>query len=97
MEAFYKNINALEKQTEVLIQKWANTRKENQHLIERNKQLEEELQAKNSVKTPVIDTGIEPLKTKTTDNLSQIKESLDNYIKQIDDCLSLINNELDGE
>ena len=97
MEAFYKNIDALEKQTEVLIQKWESTRNENQHLIERNKQLEEEIQAHNSVVATNMDVTSEPLQTHSQSDLSRIKTALEQYIKRIDNCLEQINIELDGE
>ena len=97
MEAFYKNIDALEKQTEVLIQKWESTRNENQHLIERNKQLEEELQVQNSAVVSQSATTSEPINTHSQSDLSRIKSALDTYIQRIDSCLEQINIELDGE
>jgi len=97
MEAFYKNIDALEKQTEVLIQKWASTRQENQQLIERNKQLEEEIQAQNSVVVPPVESTSEPIQNNSPSDLSYIKEALEKYIQKIDTCLEQINIELDGK
>jgi len=97
MEAFHKNIDALEQKTEVLIQKWANTRKENQQLIERNRQLEEKIQAQNSVTNQQGLIAAEPLQQHSQSDLSHIKNALDTYIDRIDKCLEQINIELDGE
>jgi len=96
MEAFQKNIDALEKQTEVLIQKWASTRQKNQQLIEQNKQLEEEIQARNSVVAPIVPAA-EPKNNNSPSDLSYIKEALEKYIQRIDNCLEQINIELDGK
>jgi len=97
MEAFYRNIDALEKKSEVLIQKWESTRQENQQLIERNRQLEQEIQAHNSVANQQELIAAEPIQQHSQSDLSQIKKALEIYINKIDKCLEQINIELDGE
>jgi hypothetical protein len=93
MEAFQKNIDALDKKIGLLIQKWENTLEVNRSLNERNKELEEKLSMIQS------DRLREPTETETDNNskLHNIETALETYINRIDECLELINIELDGK
>lgn len=95
MEAFEKNIDALEQKIGLLIQKWNRTLEENNKLTERNKKLEESLRLKVSEK---VETQYSAADTESDNalKLHKIESALDNYIKRIDSCLELINNELNG-
>jgi len=90
MEAFLNNIDALEKTTEALIQKWKELRSENKLLKEKNKELEEKIQMNPS------DTK-EKLASDTNINLLRIEQILDKYVERIDVCLELINIEMNGK
>lgn len=92
MEAFQKNIDALEQKLKLLFQKWNNTLDENLDLKERNKKLEEQLKAYSADQN-------EALTTKSDDKIKidTIERALDQYIKKIDHCIELINIELDGK
>ena len=97
MEAFSKNIAALEQKMEQLVQKWRDVRNKNIALIEHNKQLEKEIEAKNS--ETEVDTS-EHLDIQTAPiirDLSQVQKAIDQQINRIDSCIELINKELDGQ
>ena len=97
MRAFQKNIDALENKIELLIQKWRNMQDENIKLIERNKELEEELKLNNSDRlSPYVEITSEKENDKDV-KLTNIESALNDYIKRIDNCLELINIELDGK
>lgn len=97
MEAFSKNIDALEQKTEVLIQKWREAQVLNSTLIKQNKQLELELEAKRvqpEAEGDKIMPLVEPYKSS---DLSKLKEVLDKQIQRLDNCIELINIELNGK
>ena len=96
MEAFFKNIDALEEKTQVFIQKWKEIQIENQQLIERNKRLEEEKGQHERLKAV---RNYDPIKTESelNANLSKIQEALDQYIERLDACIELLNIELNGK
>ena len=92
-QPFQKNIDALDKKIGLLIQKWENTLEVNRSLNERNKELEAKLSMIQS------DRLSEPTETETDNNskLHNIETALETYINRIDECLELINIELDGK
>ena len=97
MEAFHQNIDALEQRMTQLIQKWKRVHKQNIALIEQNKQLETEIEAKRSeIDTDIKDSNktIEPV---VSSDLSYIQKAIDQQIERIDSCIELINKELDGK
>ena len=96
MEAFNKNIDALEEKTKVLIQKWKEIQSENQQLIERNKRLEEE-KGQHINKLNKVEVKQQPTKSELNANLSKIQEALDQYIERLDACIELLNIELNGK
>lgn len=93
MEAFQKNIDALDRKIELLIQKWTDTLEINKTLKERNKELEEKLNLDKSDRE-IHATDAE---TDNSSKLHNIESVLDTYISKIDHCLELINIELDGK
>ncbi len=90
MEAFHKHIDALEQRIELLIQKWHTALNENNELNERNRELEEKLTNKISDRKTDTDTD-------NISKLNNIEKTLDGYIDQIEQCIELINIELDGK
>lgn len=96
MEAFHKNIDALEQKMEQLIQKWRDVRNKNIALIEQNKQLEKEIEAKTSEIATDTQAPIHMQSAPGVSNLSQIQKAIDQQIIRIDSCIELINKELDG-
>ncbi len=96
MEAFNKNIDALEEKTKVFIQKWKEIQSENQQLIERNKRLEEE-KGQHINKLNKVEVKQQPTKSELNANLSKIQEALDQYIERLDACIELLNIELNGK
>lgn len=92
MEAFKSNIDALEQKIELLVQKWAKARDENLELKEKNKNLEEKLMFKSSDQRDLVNTD-----TDSDSKLNNIEQAIDDYINKIDDCLKLINIELNGK
>ncbi len=97
MEAFHQNIDALEQQIVQLIQKWKGVREQNNALIEQNKQLETEIEAKRSeldAGTEASHISVEPI---VSSDLSYIQKAIDQQILRIDSCIELINKELDGK
>lgn len=96
MEAFHKNIDALEGKMEQLIQKWRDVRNKNIALIEHNKQLEKEIEAKKSEIATVTPANTNTSQAPVISNLSQIQKAIDQQITRIDSCIELINKELDG-
>jgi regulator of replication initiation timing len=96
MEAFHKNIDALENRIKVFIQKWKEIRKENELLIERNRQLEEEIA---KLKQGLPTDSISEKASRNSDNNHEyafIVKALDGYIEQVDHCINKLNKELDG-
>lgn len=96
MQAFTKNIDALEQKLDEIFQKWKILNDERELLIQRNKQLEERLRNDGPGKT-----GGNTAKTGTgrgEDALdpTYIINAIDQYVSRIDDCIDQINMELDG-
>ena len=97
MEAFHKNIDALEQRVAHLIQKWRYVREQNSALIEQNKQLEKELEVnKSEIDTDKRESEVNQEPAVSSD-LSHIQKALDQQILRIDSCIELINKELDGK
>ena len=96
MRAFHSNIDALEEQTAQLIQKWKDVRKLNIALNKRNKQLEKELVANKSELDSDNMDSVQAEEHKISIDLSQIQETINQQIQKIDNCIELINKELDG-
>ncbi len=97
MEAFYQNIDALEKKTETLIQKWKEVCRENQVLAERNRKLEEDLKLKDSRIDQNGSLANAPLQPIIKKDFSTMESMIDTYIAKIDACIDLINKEMNGQ
>lgn len=96
MRAFYSNIDALEEQMAQLIQKWKDVRKLNIALNKQNKQLEKELVANKSELDSYNMLSVQTEERNISIDLSQIQETINQQINRIDNCIELINKELDG-
>jgi len=97
MEAFNRNIDALEQKTEHLIQKWKEAQVLNSTLIKQNKQLELELEEKK-VQTETEEQNISPsVEQYKSSDLSEFQEALNKQIQRLDSCIELINIELNGQ
>ena len=97
MKAFQKNINALETKIELLIQKWKEAREENKLLIERTRELEEELRSERTGLTDEANNASDRTELSNKIKLDNIEQILDSYVDKIDACLDLINIEMNGK
>jgi len=97
MEAFSKNIAALEQKMEQLVQKWRDVRNKNIALIEHNKQLEKEIEGKKSDIATERPEHLDIQSAPIIRDLSQVQKAIDQQINRIDSCIELINKELDGQ
>ena len=96
MEAFNQNIDALELKMDQLVQKWRDVRNRNVALIEQNKQLEKEIEAKKSEIDTDTSAHSDIQSAPVVRDLSQVQKAIDQQIIRIDSCIELINKELDG-
>ncbi len=96
MKAFSENIDALETKLTIFIQKWKEINNQNKILIERNKQLEEEMKRMNLDNTELSNKNSLTGDSKSAFDPTYIINAIDQYVHQIDGCIEKINIELDG-
>ena len=96
MRAFSKNIDALESKLSDFFQKWEELIDRNELLIQRNKQLEEQIMERNSPDEKPNVAETEGAIAEGAFDKTYIINAIEQYVDRIDACIEKINLELNG-